>query len=77
MLYPYTVYAEVNNNKVMCHLSMKLFNMFDQPPPLKYSRQNSCKTYSIKNDFDLEPKGQGHSKKDYNIGNKNMPHLKN
>ena len=37
-LYRYTVYAEidqleVNNIKVLCHLPMKLSDMFDQNPP--------------------------------------------
>ena len=36
--WPFTVHAnvgqlKVNNNKVMCHMSMKLLAMFDQNPP--------------------------------------------
>ena len=49
-----TVYAnvgqlKVNNNKVMCQMSMKLLAMFDQNPP-----------HTL--DLDLDPKCQGHSR---------------
>ena len=41
-------------------------------------KQNSGKTYSSENisNLDLDPKGQGHSKKANKLGNKNMPPLK-
>ena len=55
---------KVNNNKVMCHLSMKLFDMFNQTTHHTLEKimakfipiKNSLKVY-------LKPKGQGHRKK--------------
>ena len=45
-------------------LSMKLFDMFNQTPPHTLDKI-MAKLVPIKNDFkaDLQPKGQGHSKK--------------
>ena len=39
----YTIYAKVgqlkvNNNQVMCHLSMKLSDMFNQNPPCTFDQ---------------------------------------
>ena len=54
-----------HNNKVMCHLSTKLPDMFD-PNPMYTSDKIVAKHISVKETvlkFDLEPKDQGHSKK--------------
>ena len=62
------------------HLSMKLLDIFDQTPPHTLDKI-MAKLVPIKmvSRLDLQPKGQGHSKKrkDNNPGNKNMPPLKN
>ena len=48
--FPFTVYAnvgqlKVNNNKVMCQMSMKLLAMFDQNPPHTLDKiVKKCKT---------------------------------
>ena len=63
----------------MCHLSMKLSDKFN--PNQMYTSDkivvkhiNSAKKTLVK--LDLEPKGQGHSKKQNNKkGNKNIPPL--
>ena len=49
----------------MCHLSMKLSDMID-PNPIYTSDKIVVKHISVKETLlklDLEPKGQGHSKK--------------
>ena len=60
----------------MCHLSMKLSDMFD-PNPTYTADKIVVKHISVKETLlklDLEPKGQGHSKKQNNMqGNKNIP----
>ena len=68
MFWPYRVYAnvgqlKVNNNRVMCQMSMKLPAMFDQNPPHTFS-QNSEKTHNYKklSKLDLDSKCQGHSR---------------
>ena len=48
----------------MCHLSMKLFDMFDQTTP-SYNEQNSGKTHTNEKrsqSLNLSPKCQGHNK---------------
>ena len=64
----YTVFAKVgqlkvNNNQVMCHLSMKLSDTFDQNPPctLDKIRENPLRRKPL-SQLDLESKGQGHHK---------------
>ena len=61
------------------HLSMKLFDMFDQTPPHTLDKilANLVPIKKISK-LDLQPKGQGHSKKakDNNPGNKKKPPLK-
>ena len=63
----------------MWHLSMNLFNMFDQTRPY-YSKQNYGKTYSNEKQsqsLTLSPKVKVIAKgKDNNLGNKNMPPVK-
>ena len=52
----------------MCHLSMKLFEKFDQNP-MYTSNKIVVKHISVKETLlklDLEPKGQGHSKQQNN-----------
>ena len=56
----------------MCHLSMKLSDMLDRNP-MYTSDKIVVKPISVKEThfkFDLEPKGQGHSKKQHMKGNK-------
>ena len=58
----------------MCHLSMKLSDMFDTNP-MYTSDKVVVKHISVKEthfNLDLEPKGQGHSKKQNMQGNKNI-----
>ena len=60
----------------MCHLSIKLSDMFD-PNPIHTSDKIVVKHISVKETLlklDLKPKGQGHNKKQNNMqGNKNIP----
>ena len=69
---------KVNNNKVMCHLSMKLSYIFD-PNAMYTSEKIVEKHISVKETLlklALKPKGQGHSKKQNNMQrNKNNPPL--
>ena len=62
----------------MCHLCMKLSNKFD-PNQMYTSEKIVVKHISVKKTllkFDLEPKGQGHSKQQNNKQrNKNIPPL--
>ena len=62
----------------MCHLCMKLSNKFD-PNRMYTSEKILVKHISVKETllkFDLEPKGQGHSKQQNNEqGNKIIPPL--
>ena len=62
----------------MCHLSMKLSDMFD-PNQMCTSDKIVVKHISVKETLlklDLAPKGQGHSKQQNNKqGNKNIPPL--
>ena len=62
----------------MCHLSMKLSDMFDQNLMYIFDKI-VVKHISVKETLlklDLEPKGQGHSKKQNNMQvNKNIPSL--
>ena len=46
----------------MCHESLKFFGTFDQTPPHTLDKI-MAKPIPMKNDIDLEPKDQGHSKK--------------
>ena len=66
------------NNKVMCHLSMKLSDKLD-PNQMYTSDKIVVKHISVKETLlklDLEQKGQGHSKQQNNKqGNKNIPPL--
>ena len=60
----------------MCHLSMKLSDMF-HPNPMSDFDKIVVKHISVKETLlkpDPEPKGQGHSKKteDHKQGNKNI-----
>ena len=53
----------------MCHLSMKLCDMFD-PNPMYTSDKIMVKHISVKEallKLDLTPKGQGHSKNQNNV----------
>ena len=54
---------KVNNNQVMCHLSVKLSDTFDQNPPCTFDniRGNPFQRKMLSR-LDLESKGQGHSK---------------
>ena len=55
----------VYNNKVLCHLSMKLSDKF-HPNQMHTSDKTVVKHISVKETLlklDLQPKGQGHSKK--------------
>ena len=54
---------KVNNNQVMCHLSMKLSDTLDQNPPctLDKIREKAILMKTL-SQLDLESKGQGHSK---------------
>ena len=54
---------KVNNNQVMCHLSMKLSDTLDQNPPctLDQIREKAILMKTL-SQLDLESKGQGHSK---------------
>ena len=55
---------------------MKLSDMFDSNP--KYTSDKIVvKHIAVKHLPDLEPKGQGHSKKQNNLGNKNTLPLNN
>ena len=67
--------VKVYNNKVMCHLSMKLSDKFN-PNQIYTSEKIVVKHISVKEtllQLDLEPKGQGHSKQQNNKqGNKNF-----
>ena len=59
----------------MCHLSVKLFDMFDQTPPHTLDKILFQLIPMKKiSKLDDEHKGQGYSKKqkDNNLGNKNM-----
>ena len=64
----YTVYAKVgqlkdNNNQVMCHLSMKLSDMFDQNLPCTSDQIREKPILMKKHSrLDFESKSQGHSK---------------
>ena len=55
---------KVNNNKVMCHHSIKFSDMFDQNPPYSFDKISEkpipLKTLS---QLDRKRKGQGHSNK--------------
>ena len=68
----------VYNNKVLCHLSMKLSDKF-HPNQMHTSDKTVVKHICVKETLlklDLEPKGQGHSKQQNNKqGNKNIPPL--
>ena len=70
---------KVNNNKVMCHLSMKFSDMFDQNPDCTFDTIRD-KHIPIKMlpQLDLESKGQGHSKNQKIMpqGALNMPSTK-
>ena len=58
------LYVNVYNNKVMCHLSMKLSDKFE-PNQMYTSDKIVVKHISVKETLlklDLEPKGQGYSK---------------
>ena len=67
---------KVNNNKVMCHLSMKLSDRFDRNQ-MYDSAKIVVKHIPVKETLlklDLEPKGQGHSRQQNNRqGNRNVP----
>ena len=67
----------VNNNQVMCHLSMKLSDMCDQNPPYTFDkiREKPILMRKTLSRLDLESNGQGHSKNQKPIpwGTKNMP----
>ena len=64
----HTVYAKVgqlkgNNNTVIFHLSMKFSDRFDQNPPVRLTKLRKKHSNKKHSQFDLECKGQGHSKK--------------
>ena len=75
MTYYFSLYNKINNNnKVMRLLSMKISDMFDTNP-MYTSDKIVIKHISVKVTYfkvDLEPKGQGHSKKKNMPGNKNI-----
>ena len=69
------IYVNVYNNKVMCHLSMKLSDK-SNPNQMYTSDKIVVQHISVKEKLDLEPKGHGYSKQQNNKqGNKNFPPL--